>query len=222
MPTSTAADRVAEKLGIDRYETPTGWKFFGNLMDARRVTLCGEESFGTGSDHVREKDGVWAVLFWLNVLAHRKESVEAIVREHWATYGRNYYQRHDYEEVPADAATAVVERLRERLPGLAGMQAGPHVVAGADEFTYVDPVDASVSRRQGIRILFSDGARIVVRLSGTGTSGATLRLYFEAVEEEVARQDLPPEAVLAPLVAFADEAAGLRELTGREAPTVIT
>ncbi|MBA2626391.1 MAG: alpha-D-glucose phosphate-specific phosphoglucomutase [Gemmatimonadales bacterium] len=222
MPTSAAADRVADALGIPCYETPTGWKFFGNLMDAGRVTICGEESFGTGSDHVREKDGLWAVLFWLNVLAARAASVADVMRQHWASYGRNYYGRHDYEGVPTDAANGVMELLRTQLGKLAGRRAGEHVVASADEFTYTDPVDGSVSARQGLRVLFEDGARIVVRLSGTGTAGATLRLYFEVVDTDPARLDLDPHAVLAPLVAFASDLLELRARTGMDAPTVIT
>jgi phosphoglucomutase len=186
MPTSQAADRVAAALGIDCYETPTGWKFFGNLLDAGKATLCGEESFGTGSDHVREKDGLWAVLFWLNVLAVRKQAVSEIVREHWRTYGRNFYSRHDYEGVDSDAADALMNSLRERLAGLPGRRLGVYEVAYADDFAYTDPVDGSVSTRQGIRIGFTDGSRIVFRLSGTGTEGATLRIYVERFEPDPA------------------------------------
>ena len=223
MPTSAAADRVAAALGIPCYETPTGWKFFGSLLDAGRITLCGEESFGTGSDHVREKDGLWAVLFWLNVLARRPgESVEQIVRAHWARYGRNYYTRHDYEAVPSDAAAGVMEAVRGQLAALAGTTLGGRVVATADDFSYTDPVDGSVSAHQGLRVLFADGSRIIFRLSGTGTEGATLRLYIEAFEGDPARQDQDTQTALAPLVAAALALGALPERTGRSAPTVIT
>ncbi|WP_421424949.1 alpha-D-glucose phosphate-specific phosphoglucomutase, partial [Agrobacterium rosae] len=190
MPTSAAADRVAEKLGIGMYETPTGWKFFGNLLDAGKVTVCGEESFGTGSNHVREKDGLWAVLFWLNIVAARKESVKDIVTQHWAEYGRNYYSRHDYEEVDSDAANTLVSILREKLATLPGTSYGALKVKAADDFAYNDPVDQSVSKNQGIRILFEGGSRIVIRLSGTGTSGATLRLYVERYEADASRHNI--------------------------------
>jgi phosphoglucomutase len=223
MPTSAAVDRVAAALGIPCYETPTGWKFFGNLLDAGRITLCGEESFGTGSDHVREKDGLWAVLFWLNVLARRPgESVEQIVRAHWARFGRNYYTRHDYEEVPSDAAAGVVASVRGRLAALPGTTLGGRVVAAADDFAYADPVDGGVSAGQGLRVVFADGSRIVYRLSGTGTAGATLRLYVEAFEPDPARQDEDAQVALAPLVEAALALGEVRERTGREAPTVIT
>ena len=223
MPTSAAADRVAAALDIPCYETPTGWKFFGSLLDAGRITLCGEESFGTGSDHVREKDGLWAVLFWLNVLARRPgESVEQIVRAHWARYGRNYYTRHDYEAVPSDAAAGVMDAVRGRLAGLAGTTLGGRAVAAADDFSYTDPVDGSVSAHQGLRVLFVDGSRIIYRLSGTGTEGATLRLYVEAFEADVARQDEDTQAALAPLVEAALTLSELPERTGRAAPTVVT
>ncbi len=187
MPTSAAADRVARELGIPCYETPTGWKFFGNLMDAGKVTLCGEESFGTGSDHIREKDGLWAVLFWLNILAARKQSVEAILMEHWARFGRNVYSRHDYEDIPADAANGVMKLLHDRFAELRGAQFGNLQVKGCDDFSYTDPVDGSVSTGQGVRIMFTDGSRIVFRLSGTGTGGATLRIYLESFEPDVSR-----------------------------------
>jgi len=222
MPTSAAADRVAEKLGIEMHETPTGWKFFGNLLDAGRVTICGEESAGTGSSHVREKDGLWAVLLWLNILAVRRQSVDAIVREHWATYGRNYYTRHDYEEVDAAAANALVDDLRARLPGLPGQVFGDLQVAYADDFAYHDPVDGSTSARQGIRIGFTDGSRIVLRLSGTGTVGATLRLYLERYEAADGRHDLDTQLALQPLIGLAEELAGIGARTGRSAPSVIT
>jgi phosphoglucomutase len=222
MPTSTAVDRVASRMGIPCHETPTGWKFFANLLDAGLATLCGEESFGTGSDHVREKDGLWAVLFWLNVLAKRQMPVDRLMLEHWRSFGRNYYSRHDYEEVPAEAARDAVEHLRRRLPTLAGRCAGRHKVLAADEFRYLDPVDGSVSAGQGLRVIFRDGARIVVRLSGTGTVGATLRLYFETVETDADRLSLEPGEVLAPLVAFAGQLLELRARTGMSGPTVVT
>src|SRR5688500_5153485 len=222
MPTSAAVDRVAHALGIPCYETPTGWKFFGNLLDAGRITLCGEESFGTGSDHVREKDGLWAVLFWLNVIARRAESVERIVREHWARFGRNYYTRHDYEGVPAAAAEGVMRQLRDRLDALPGTTLAGRRVAAADDFTYHDPVDGSTSARQGLRVLFDDGARLVYRLSGTGTEGATLRIYVEAYEPDPARHDQDAQTALRELVDAATSVAELRERTGRDAPTVIT
>ena len=222
MPTSAAADRVAEKLGIEMHETPTGWKFFGNLLDAGRVTICGEESAGTGSNHVREKDGLWAVLLWLNVLAVRRQSVDTIVKDHWATYGRNYYTRHDYEEVDATVASRLVDDLRARLPGLVGQSFGGLKVAYADDFTYTDPVDGSVSGKQGIRVGFADGSRIVLRLSGTGTVGATLRLYLERYEPAHGHHDLDTQAALKPLIELSETLAGVRERTGRTAPTVIT
>ncbi|CAM5786260.1 alpha-D-glucose phosphate-specific phosphoglucomutase [Rhizobacter fulvus] len=222
MPTSAAVDRVAAKLGIACYETPTGWKFFGNLLDAGQVTLCGEESAGTGSDHVREKDGVWAVLFWLNILAVRGESVEAILRDHWRTYGRNYYSRHDYEGVDSAAANGLVAHLRESLATLPGQVIDGATIASADDFSYTDPVDGSVSSAQGIRIGLADGSRIVFRLSGTGTEGATLRVYLERFEPDPAQHAVETQQALAPLIALADTLAGIRERTGRTQPTVIT
>lgn len=222
MPTSGAADRVAAALGIECHETPTGWKFFGNLLDAGRITLCGEESFGTGSDHVREKDGLWAVLFWLNILARRGESVEEIVRSHWRQFGRNYYTRHDYEEVPADGARAAMARVEERLATLPGTTIAGRMVARADDFSYRDPVDGSVSEHQGLRIMFEDGARIVYRLSGTGTSGATVRIYIESYEPDSERQSLDAQEALRELIAGAVALADLRGNTGRDGPTVIT
>ena len=222
MPTSGAADRVAEKLGIGMYETPTGWKFFGNLLDAGLATICGEESAGTGSDHVREKDGLWAVLLWLNVLASRRQSVEEIVTAHWASYGRNYYSRHDYEEVDTAAANGLMEALRERLPTLPGQSVNGMVVAAADDFAYHDPVDGSVSANQGIRIMFEGGSRIVFRLSGTGTSGATIRVYIERYEPDPARHGVETQAALADLIEAAEEVAGIRTRTGRDRPSVIT
>ncbi|MCA1969724.1 MAG: alpha-D-glucose phosphate-specific phosphoglucomutase [Rhizobium sp.] len=222
MPTSAAADRVAEKLGIGMYETPTGWKFFGNLLDAGKVTICGEESAGTGSNHVREKDGLWAVLLWLNILAVRGESVRDIVTQHWATYGRNYYSRHDYEEVDTDAANGLVAALRAKLATLPGTKIGDLVVAQADDFSYLDPVDQSVSNNQGVRVLFEGGSRVVFRLSGTGTSGATLRVYIERYEPDASRHDLETQTALADLIAAAESLADIRTRTGRDAPSVIT
>ena len=222
MPTSAAADRVAEKLGIGMYETPTGWKFFGNLMDAGKVTVCGEESFGTGSDHVREKDGLWAVLFWLNIVAARKQSVKEIVEAHWAEYGRNYYSRHDYEGVETDSANALVTALRAKLDSLPGTRINGLTVTAADDFAYHDPIDHSVSKNQGIRILFDGGSRIVFRLSGTGTSGATLRLYVERYEPDASRHAIETQAALADLIAAAEEVAEIKRYTGMNEPTVIT
>jgi phosphoglucomutase len=222
MPTSAAADRVAAALNIPCFETPTGWKFFGNLMDAGRVTLCGEESFGTGSSHVREKDGLWAVLFWLNILAARKQSVEAIVREHWAKYGRNFYSRYDYEGLPTEAANGVMSHLRDCFATLTGKAFGNYTVATCDDFSYTDPVDGSVSTKQGIRILFADGSRIIFRLSGTGTEGATLRVYLEAYEADVSRHGLDAQEALKELIAIALQLSELKTRTGREQPTVIT
>ncbi|MGC4408598.1 alpha-D-glucose phosphate-specific phosphoglucomutase [Rhizobium rosettiformans] len=222
MPTSAAADRVAEKLGIGMYETPTGWKFFGNLMDAGKVTVCGEESFGTGSDHVREKDGLWAVLFWLNIVAARKQSVKQIVESHWAEYGRNYYSRHDYEGVDTENANALVAALRAKLDSLPGSKINGLTVTAADDFAYHDPIDHSVSKNQGIRILFEGGSRIVFRLSGTGTSGATLRLYVERYEPDASRHGIETQAALADLIAAAEEVAEIKRYTGMNEPTVIT
>ncbi len=222
MPTSAAADRVAQKLGIEMHETPTGWKFFGNLLDAGRVTICGEESAGTGSDHVREKDGLWAVLLWLNILAVRKQTVDEIVREHWATYGRNYYSRHDYEEVDAEAANKLMKDLRARLPMLASNELGGREIVLADDFAYHDPVDGSSSQSQGIRIGFADGSRIVFRLSGTGTVGATLRVYLERYEPPMGDHERETQEALSELIALADSLAEIKARTGRGAPTVIT
>jgi phosphoglucomutase len=222
MPTSGAADRVAEKLGIGIYETPTGWKFFGNLLDAGMVTICGEESAGTGSSHVREKDGLWAVLLWLNILAVRNESVKDIVTKHWAAFGRNYYSRHDYEEVDSTAANGLVDNLRAQLATLPGKTFGTLTVQTADDFAYNDPVDKSVSEHQGIRILFEGGSRVVFRLSGTGTSGATLRVYIERYEPDASRHDIDTQEALADLIAVADEIAEIKARTGRDQPSVIT
>jgi phosphoglucomutase len=222
MPTSAAADRVAEKLGIGAYETPTGWKFFGNLLDAGMVTICGEESAGTGSNHVREKDGLWAVLLWLNILAVRKQSVADIVRAHWREYGRNYYSRHDYEGVDAAAAEGLIDDLRDRLASLPGTQCGMLTVTDADDFSYLDPVDGSITRNQGVRIHFEGGGRIVFRLSGTGTSGATLRLYLERYEPDPSKHDIETQAALSELVDAAEMLTGMKERIGREAPSVVT
>lgn len=222
MPTSGAADRVAEALGMDCYETPTGWKFFGNLMDAGKVTLCGEESFGTGSDHVREKDGLWAVLFWLNILAVRRISVGEIVREHWQRFGRNFYSRHDYEGVDAQAAEHVLKNVRDQFDSLPGSMLAGRKVSTCDDFAYTDPVDESVSTNQGVRVLFEDGSRLIYRLSGTGTQGATIRIYIESYEPDAARHHLDAQEALADLIEVADSLSSLKKLSGRNAPTVIT
>jgi phosphoglucomutase len=222
MPTSRAADRVAERLGIGLYETPTGWKFFGNLLDAGLVTICGEESAGTGSNHVREKDGLWAVLVWLDILAARRRSVAEIVRDHWCIHGRHYYSRHDYEEIDADGANALVKALRDTVASLNDRRFGALEVAHADDFAYHDPVDHSDATHQGIRILFSGDSRLVYRLSGTGTADATLRVYIERFEPDPARHDLRTQDVLADLIALSRELAGISRYTGRAAPSVIT
>lgn len=221
MPTSRAVDRVAAELNIPCFETPTGWKFFGNLMDAGRITLCGEESFGTGSRHVREKDGLWAVLFWLNLVAAMQQPARTILREHWLRYGRDYFTRHDYEQLPTEQAQALMATLQRRLPELAGSSFHGHTVRSADEFSYTDPVDGGVSAGQGLRILFQDGARIVLRLSGTGTSGATLRVYLDSYQRDPALLEQDPQRALASLIAAAAEIAGLDQL-GRQQPDVIT
>ena len=222
MPTSQAVDHVARALDIACFETPTGWKFFGNLLDAGRIAFCGEESFGTGSDHVREKDGLWAVLAWLNVIAGRGQSVADIVTDHWRTYGRNYYCRHDYEGVDSRAANELMDSLRSRLPQLSGGSLDGMAVAYADDFSYTDPIDGSVSEHQGIRIGFADGSRIIFRLSGTGTVGATLRVYLESYEADPARQALDTQTALAPLIERANGLAEIERRTGRTAPDVIT
>ncbi|MDV3240992.1 MAG: alpha-D-glucose phosphate-specific phosphoglucomutase [Methylocaldum sp.] len=222
MPTSQAVDRVAHAMGIECYETPTGWKFFGNLLDARKITLCGEESFGTSSDHVREKDGLWAVLFWLNLIAVRKQSVAEIVREHWRRFGRDYYSRHDYEGMPAEIGDSIISRLRAQLPGLVGKTFGPYQVSVADDFSYHDPVDGSVSEKQGIRIIFENGARIVFRLSGTGTDGATLRIYIERYERDPAEHNQDPQEALKDLIELAESLSEVKTRTGMSGPTVIT
>ena len=222
MPTSAALDRVAEALGVTCYETPTGWKFFGNLMDAGRVSLCGEESFGTGSDHVREKDGLWAVLMWLNIMAARGMGVAEIMADHWEHYGRNYYSRHDYEALPVDQANAMLNDLRDRLESLKGTSVQGLVVQSADEFSYTDPVDGSVSGQQGFRILFEGGSRVVLRLSGTGTEGATLRVYLERYAPGPEGLTEDPQAALAPIIAATEDLVGIKARTGRTGPDVIT
>ncbi len=222
MPTSQAPDRVAAKMGIPCFETPTGWKFFGNLLDAGKATLCGEESFGTGSDHVREKDGLWAVLFWLNVLAVKQEPVADLVKAHWRVYGRNFYSRHDYEGVDSDSADGLMAHLRALTGTLKGQKLGAFEVEFADDFAYTDPVDGSVSKNQGIRIGFTDGSRIVFRLSGTGTEGATLRVYIERYEADPSRHDEDTQERLADLITIANDVAEIRQRTGRDRPTVIT
>jgi phosphoglucomutase len=222
MPTSAAADRVAAKLGIKSYETPTGWKFFGNLLDANLATLCGEESFGTGSNHIREKDGVWAVLFWLNILARRRMSVLDLVGEHWRTYGRNYYTRHDYEAIDFGAANGLIDALRSRTATLPGKTFGAYKVEAADDFAYHDPVDGSDATHQGVRIMFEGGSRIVFRLSGTGTVGATLRVYVEHYEPPSGKLDQDTQAALSHLIALARDIGEIEKRTGRKAPTVVT
>jgi phosphoglucomutase len=222
MPTSQAPDRVAADLGIACFETPTGWKFFANLLDAGRVTVCGEESFGTGSSHVREKDGLWAVLFWLNILAVRKKPVAEIVQAHWRKYGRNFYSRHDYEGIDTDAAEGLMSHLRSQLTALVGRRFNRYEVSFADDFAYTDPVDGSTASRQGIRLGFADGSRIVYRLSGTGTEGATLRVYVERYEPDSARHQQPTAKALAELISIAREVAEIEPRTGRSEPTVIT
>ena len=222
MPTSAAVDRVAAAMHLPCFETPTGWKFFGNLLDAGRITLCGEESFGTGSNHVREKDGLWAVLFWLNIVASRKQSVQQIVQEHWATFGRNYYTRHDYEEVPSDAAAGVMQHIRDQQAALPGTTLADRTIHSVDDFTYLDPVDGSISANQGLRILFDDGSRIIYRLSGTGTAGATLRVYIESYVAGPDGLELDPQHALYNLVQAALAVSEIPSRTGRGAPTVIT
>jgi phosphoglucomutase len=222
MPTSAAADRVADALGIGKYETPTGWKFFGNLLDAGKATICGEESFGTGSDHVREKDGLWAILLWLNIQAVRKQSVAEILADHWAKYGRNYYSRHDFEAIETAKADAMFAALRGSLTGLPGREVEGMTITAADDFAYTDPVDGSVSMKQGVRVMFADGSRIVYRLSGTGTEGATLRVYLERYAAGPTGLDLDAQAALAPVIRAAHALAGIAAHTGRTAPDVVT
>ena len=222
MPTSRAADKVAEALGIACYETPTGWKYFGNLLDAGKATLCGEESYGTGSNHIREKDGLWAVLFWLNLIAQRGASVPDIVGAHWRRFGRHYYSRHDYEGIVAEDAQRLMQDLRIKLPNLAGQQMNHYTVQAADDFEYTDPVDGSHASQQGIRLLMTDGSRIIYRLSGTGTEGATLRVYLERYEADPAQHHIPTQQALAGLIAIADSVASIVMHTGRSNPSVIT
>jgi phosphoglucomutase len=222
MPTSTAVDRVAEALNIPCYETPTGWKFFGNLMDAGKVTLCGEESYGTGSNHVREKDGLWAVLFWLNLIAVTGRSVEDLVRSLWAQYGRCFYSRHDYEGIPVTQADTLMHNLRSSLSGLVGREIEGSKIAMADDFAYTDPVDGSVSQKQGVRLVLEDGSRVVFRLSGTGTEGATLRVYLERHEPDSSRHAIPTQEALQPLIQLAESVAQIRRFTGMDRPTVAT
>ena len=222
MPTSAAVDVVAKELGIECYETPTGWKFFGNLLDAGRITLCGEESFGTGSNHIREKDGLWAVLFWLQILAERRCSVAEIMAEHWKRFGRHYYSRHDYEAVPSDAAHGLYDRLEGMLPGLIGQSLAGRSISGADNFSYTDPVDGSVTKGQGLRILLEDGSRVVVRLSGTGTKGATIRVYLESYVPSTGDLNQDPQIALADMISGINALAEIQERTGMDRPTVIT
>jgi phosphoglucomutase len=222
LPTSRAVDKVAEALGIDCYETPTGWKYFGNLLDDKRITLCGEESFGSGSDHIREKDGLWAVLFWLNLIAVKQRSVEQITRAHWKQYGRHYYTRHDYEGIDTEQASQLIEHLRNQAASLAGQQHGIYSIELCDDFSYSDPVDKTVTEHQGIRILFSDESRIVFRLSGTGTQGATLRVYIERYVTDTTQHDLPTQTALAELIDIADRVAQIKQRLGRDQADVIT
>ncbi|MFU8884838.1 MAG: alpha-D-glucose phosphate-specific phosphoglucomutase [Cyanobacteriota bacterium] len=222
MPTSAAADVVARELGLPCYETPTGWKFFGNLLDAGRITLCGEESFGTGSDHIREKDGLWAVLFWLNILAKRREPVVQIMAEHWSRFGRHYYSRHDYEAIASDAAHGLYNRVKEMQPGLVGQGFAGRTIATADDFAYTDPVDGSLTSGQGLRLLLDDGSRVVLRLSGTGTQGATLRVYLESYVPPSGNLSQDPQLALGDLITAIDGLAEIKARTGMERPTVIT
>lgn len=223
MPTSGAADRVARALGVPCFETPTGWKFFGNLLDAGMVSLCGEESYGTGSDHIREKDGIWAVLFWLNILAVSGKSVETLTREHWARFGRNYYSRHDFEGIKSESADTLMASLRDKLPALKGKIFFDHYqIDTADDFMYTDPVDGSVTHKQGVRLLFSDGSRVVFRLSGTGTEGATLRVYLEKYEADISKHHIPTQTALNELIEIAHQIAEIKQFTGMQGPTVAT
>ena len=222
MPTSQAVDRVARGMGMSCYETPTGWKFFGNLLDANKATICGEESFGTGSNHIREKDGLWAVLYWLNIIAAVNMSVEDIVKAHWKKYGRNFYSRHDYESVDSKVANEIMDAMRAKAESEVGKFYGEYEVETFDDFKYIDPVDKSESAHQGIRVLFKDGSRIVFRLSGTGTQGATIRIYIEKYEPNVARPDMDPQEALAELIEIAEEISGVKAKTGRKKPDVIT
>lgn len=222
MPTSMAVDRVAVRLGIECYETPTGWKYFGNLLDAGLITLCGEESFGNGSDHIREKDGLWAVLFWLNLIAVKKLSIAKIVKQHWQAFGRNYYSRHDYENVEMDRAGQIFDHLDAQLATITGSQFNEFTVASTDNFAYRDPVDDSYTENQGRRVLFEDGSRIIFRISGTGTEGATIRVYFEKYQAPDGDLEQDTQTCLADLFDIAEQLAHIRELSGRPAPSVIT
>ena len=222
MPTSAAVDVVAKELGIPCFETPTGWKFFGNLLDAGRITLCGEESFGTGSDHIREKDGLWAVLFWLNILARRRCSVAEVMAQHWSRYGRHYYSRHDYEAIASEAAHGLYDRIKAMLPELVGQGFAGRSIAVADDFGYVDPVDGSSTAGQGLRLLLDDGSRVVLRLSGTGTQGATLRVYLESYVPPSGDLNQDPQQALADLIEAIDALAEIKQRTGMDRPTVIT
>lgn len=222
MPTSAAVDRVAQKLGVECFETPTGWKFFGNLLDAGRITLCGEESAGAGSNHVREKDGLWAVLLWLNILAKTRVSVKELLENHWAQYGQNYYTRHDFEEIETDKANPVMAHIKAQLPTLAGKQFGSLTVQSADDFSYHDPIDGSISHNQGLRVLFTDGSRIVYRLSGTGTVGATIRMYIEQYQADPSKHGGDTQTALAELIQIAYQISDIAALTGRTAPNVVT
>lgn len=222
MPTSQAANKVADFLGIDCYETPTGWKFFGNLMDGNKVTICGEESFGTGSNHVREKDGLWAILFWLNIIANAKKSVSEIVKDHWSKFGRNYYSRHDYENIDTDIANALMDHIREQFSSLGGKEFGEYIVSTADDFNYIDSIDGSETSKQGIRIIFTNGSRIIYRLSGTGTKGSTLRIYIEKYESEISKQSQDTQVALSDLIKIADDIGEIIKRTGMKQPTVIT
>ena len=222
MPTSAAADVVAKELGLPCFETPTGWKFFGNLLDAGRITLCGEESFGTGSNHIREKDGLWAVLFWLQILARRREPVSRIMAEHWSRFGRHYYSRHDYEAIASEAAHGLYNRIKEMQPALVGQSFAGRTIATADDFAYTDPVDGSLTSGQGLRLLLDDGSRVVLRLSGTGTQGATLRVYLESYVPPSGNLDQDPQAALGDLITAIDQLAEIKSRTGMDRPTVIT
>ncbi len=222
MPTSGALDKVAEKLNLKIYETPTGWKFFTSLMDANMITLCGEESFGAGSNHIREKDGIWAVLFWLNILAQKRQSVSDVVQNHWRIFGRNYYTRHDYENVEAEIAQHIMQNLLDTLPSLQGKEFGSYVVNKADDFSYTDPISDEQAIHQGIRILFDNGARLIFRLSGTGTQGATIRVYIEKYESDFVKQNMDSQEALKELILIAENISKIKELTHLDAPTVIT
>lgn len=222
MPTSSAVDVVAKDLGIRCYETPTGWKFFGNLLDSGQITLCGEESFGTGSNHVREKDGLWAVLFWLQILAKKQCSVKQIMQEHWSKYGRHYYSRHDYESISTPIANALYERVESNLPALEGEPFAGRIVLHADNFSYKDSVDSSITNNQGLRILLNDGSRVILRLSGTGTKGATLRVYLESYVSPEGDLNQDPQQALSDLIKEVDSFAEITERTGMQRPTVIT